>query len=267
MFESTILHKGKYTGSIVSRTKTENSIFSTTQYPVGHDEGGAHCHENPHISFVFEGGDIEERSNKSYERKAGEIFFYNAGETHQTIVRKRLSKNLNIELEEGFFIKNEVTTNQIANSINKNIDAKFLVLKILHELHLSDANSSTAIDFLMLDLCSFGENDVTSSRPGWVKNLSDILNDRWDEQITLKELSIALGVHSVTISKYFRKYFFCTYGEFMRKLKIERSIPYILDSEISLTEIAYLCGFADQSHFTRCFKNFIGFLPRSSRRL
>ena len=36
--------------------------------------------------------------------------------------------------------------------------------------------------------------------------------------------------------------------------------------EMSLTEIAYDCGFADQSHFIRVFKNTVGVTPFSFRK-
>jgi len=38
------------------------------------------------------------------------------------------------------------------------------------------------------------------------------------------------------------------------------------DRSISLTDIAYLTGFSDQSHFTRIFKKFTGSNPSEYRR-
>ncbi|HEX7458275.1 MAG TPA: helix-turn-helix domain-containing protein, partial [Ginsengibacter sp.] len=39
-----------------------------------------------------------------------------------------------------------------------------------------------------------------------------------------------------------------------RKLRIEKAIELMKTNKYSLTEIAYLTGFSDQSHFTRIFK-------------
>lgn len=260
------LYKGAYTGNVVERISLDNTLFSKTQYTAGNNEGGFHCHENSHISFVFEGGDIEKNKRESYERKPGDIFFYEAGEPHETIFRSQTSKNLNIEFESSFFSRHEISSNQIDVAINKNPDAKFLVLKILQELDLCYSNSHETIKFLILELCFLGKQ-CSINRPDWVRQLAEMLNDRWDEQISLEELSIALNVHPVTISKHFRKYFFCTYGEFMRKLKVERSVSLIRRSKMPLTEIAYSCGFSDQSHFTRSFKTFLGFLPKDLREM
>jgi AraC family transcriptional regulator len=54
-------------------------------------------------------------------------------------------------------------------------------------------------------------------------------------------------------------------GEYLRKLKVQKSIALIKNSELPLTEIAYLCGFSDQSHFTKVFKETLGFLPKEFR--
>ncbi len=63
-------------------------------------------------------------------------------------------------------------------------------------------------------------------------------------------MATIIGVHPVTISKYFPRYFSCTLGEYMRKLKIEKSLSLIKSPGNSLTNVAYACGFFDQSHFT-----------------
>ena len=102
--------------------------------------------------------------------------------------------------------------------------------------------------------------------PRWMHRLDELLNEKWNEPVTLKELSVSTETHPVTISKNFRKYFSCTLGEYMRKLKIDRSIPLIKNSNMSLTDIASHCGFADQSHFTRTFLRTTGFLPKEFRR-
>jgi AraC family transcriptional regulator len=47
----------------------------------------------------------------------------------------------------------------------------------------------------------------------------------------------------------------------MRKLKIERSLEMLKTPGIRLTDVAYDCGFFDQSHFTRTFKQLTGLLP------
>ncbi len=102
--------------------------------------------------------------------------------------------------------------------------------------------------------------------PIWVIRLKELLHDNWNKEMSLAEISQIVQVHPVTVSKYFRKYFSNTLGEYRRKLKIEKSINLIKNSNKSLSEIAYNCNFSDQSHFIRNFKTHTGFLPKDFRR-
>jgi hypothetical protein len=80
------LEEGNYAGQLLKTIAVENFIVSTTQYLESSCESVLHSHENPHICLLYQGSDIESRSNSiSYERKAGDIFFYDSGEQHRTI--------------------------------------------------------------------------------------------------------------------------------------------------------------------------------------
>lgn len=91
--------------------------------------------------------------------------------------------------------------------------------------------------------------------PAWAKELKEILQDHIDTNLNLKEISKNLDIHPAYLSREFSKYFDdLSFGDYIRKLRIERAIEFLNNSEHSLTEIAYLTGFSDQSHFTRIFK-------------
>jgi AraC-like DNA-binding protein len=64
-------------------------------------------------------------------------------------------------------------------------------------------------------------------------------------------------------SKYFNK---LSFGDYIRKQRIEKAIELMQTKKYSLTEIAYLTGFSDQSHFTRIFKKHTGKNPSSYRK-
>jgi AraC family transcriptional regulator len=57
------------------------------------------------------------------------------------------------------------------------------------------------------------------------------------------------------------------FGPYIRNLRIEKSIQLLIAKKLTLSEIAYECGFADQSHFIRCFKDAMGMTPLTYRNL
>jgi len=105
--------------------------------------------------------------------------------------------------------------------------------------------------------------------PAWVKDLKAIIQDQIDTQFTfdLKKISNDLEMNPSYLSREFSKYFEdLNFGDYVRKLRIEKAITLIQNSTYTLTEIGYMTGFSDQSHFTRIFKQCTGKNPSSYRK-
>lgn len=113
------------------------------------------------------------------------------------------------------------------------------------------------------------EKKSANKTPSWVKDLKEIIQDQIDAQFAfdLKKISNDLDLNPSYLSREFSKYFEdLNFGEYVRKLRIEKAINLIENSNYSLTEIAYMTGFSDQSHFTRIFKLHTGKNPSSYRK-
>ena len=97
--------------------------------------------------------------------------------------------------------------------------------------------------------------------PAWAKELKEMMQDQIDTNLnlSLEQASKELSINPAYLSREFSKYFEnMSFGEYLRKMRIEKAIELIQTTNYSLTEIAYLTGFSDQSHFTRIFKKLNG---------
>lgn len=113
------------------------------------------------------------------------------------------------------------------------------------------------------------EKKSSKKTPSWVKDLKEIIQDQIDTQFAfdLKKISSDLELNPSYLSREFSKYFEdLNFGDYVRKLRIEKAINLIQNSTYTLTEIAYMTGFSDQSHFTRIFKLHTGKNPSSYRK-
>ncbi|SRR5258706_2347065 len=256
------LTKGIYLGTIEKSICDDDIIACLTSYNEAESYKKMHCHENPHISFVLAGGNLEKRKNGQIERLPGKITFYYSGENHQSIDILNFSKHINLELKQRFITEYRINEGTLAYAIAKNPDAKFLLLRIYKELTTDDEISAISIRMLLLELLNhsmyFQEKEKNHS---WVNIVDEILRNNLYQQWSLNYLSTIVQMHPVTVSRQFHKYYSCTLGEYVRKLKIEKALTLIKTSQNSLTEIAFECGFADQSHFIRTFKRLTGLLP------
>lgn len=106
-------------------------------------------------------------------------------------------------------------------------------------------------------------------QPAWVKELKEKIQDLIDTNLNLNlsEISKSLEKNPAYLSRQFSKYFEdLSFGDYIRKLRVEKAIWLLNTKEYSLSEIAYLTGFSDQSHFTRIFKKHTGKSPSAYRK-
>jgi AraC-like DNA-binding protein len=103
--------------------------------------------------------------------------------------------------------------------------------------------------------------------PAWANELKEMIQDHIDTSLTLKELSKDLDINPSYLSREFSKHFDnLSFGEYIRKQRIEKAIELMAIPNYSLTDIAYYTGFSDQSHFTRIFKKYTGNSPSAYRK-
>jgi hypothetical protein len=105
--------------------------------------------------------------------------------------------------------------------------------------------------------------------PVWAKELKNLIQDQMDTNmvISLQQASEDLELNPAYLSREFSKHFDdLSFGDYIRKMRIDKALNFIHTSAYSLTEIAYLTGFSDQSHFTRIFKKQTGLTPNAYKK-
>ncbi len=136
--------------------------------------------------------------------------------------------------------------------------------------HLQNVkHTQNPVDHLFLDVFNkfIKKKYAQKKTPGWVKELKEIIQDQIDTNLNLTDISKSLDINPSYLSREFSKHFNnLSFGEYIRKLRIEKAIELMKQNKYSLTEIAYLTGFSDQSHFTRIFKQHTGKNPSAFKK-
>ena len=216
------------------------------------------------MSSILKGGNLESRKKEDRQVTPGKIMAYNQGEIHRNRFTAFPSKNLNLELKEDFFTKNELSFHHLNTSSTCQTEAYLELIKIYNELLIADVYTKDTIQASLTSL--FTPTPISSHKPVWVDQLKEIIEDRYNEFVSLEEFSQVLNVHPVTISKYFKKYFHESLGGYMRKVKVQRALHYLFHTQMPITEIAYASGFSDHSHMIRVFKLYLGSSPKKIRK-
>ncbi len=81
---------------------------------------------------------------------------------------------------------------------------------------------------------------------------------------SIDEYAEDLGISKYELIRKYAKTYGLTPHADKINMRIQRAIL-LFESPLSMTEIAYECGFSDQSHFIRCFKQYSGMQPGEYR--
>lgn len=260
------LEKGTYVGKKVQEHNFAHIISTETAFFKGQTSDW-HYHANPHFSHILSGGSKELRKERSELNVAGEGLYYYPGIAHQNAGYQEGTRIFNLELEPGFFEQYDlaVPPPSLMFDTQAQLNAKGLI-KAMREHYLHDTESHIAMEQICISLVQPGKVDEKLF-PEWVAKIRTVMQDNWDQPLSLPYLAQELDLHPVTISKYFSRYFSCSAGEYLRRIKVDRAAGLIRSNTRSLTEIAYLCGFSDQAHFTKTFQRITGILPLQYRKL
>ena len=132
-----------------------------------------------------------------------------------------------------------------------------------------EKHTHNPVDNVFIDVYNkfIKQQSAQKKTPDWVKELRQIIQDQIDTNVSLTEISKSLDIHPSYLSREFSKHFNnLSFGEYIRKLRIEKAIELLKNSNYALTEIAYLTGFSDHSHFTRIFKQHTGESPSAYKK-
>lgn len=132
-----------------------------------------------------------------------------------------------------------------------------------------EKHTQNPVDHLFIDVFNkfIKQKAAQKKTPDWVKKLKEIIQDKIDTNLSLTDISKSLDINPSYLSREFSKHFNnLSFGKYIRKLRIEKAIELIKVSNYSLTEVAYLTGFSDQSHFTRIFKQHTGKNPSAYKK-
>ncbi|MET6997498.1 helix-turn-helix domain-containing protein [Chitinophaga defluvii] len=260
------LAAGTYVGTKVKERIFGAVITSETSF-VPNMASAWHFHVNPHFSHILEGGSKEVKKGGTDKQYAGTGLYYHPGVAHQNVDYLPGTRIFNMELTDDFFktfgLSYPPPSLMFGDKHQLNTSG---LVRIMKEHYLNDTVSAIAMDQLCIDLIAPSQQDFHCF-PEWAKKIRDIMYDNWDTPLSLPFLAAQLDLHPVTISRYFARYFRCSAGEYLRKIKVERAISLIKQEQTSLTDIAYECGFTDQAHFTKTFRRITGMLPNQYRKI
>jgi YesN/AraC family two-component response regulator len=147
------------------------------------------------------------------------------------------------------------------------------IMEIENLIELAD---KTIENLLVHDLCEIVEEIIRSvmslQKEEYTGTIRDVVRQavkyietNFFEELTLTDIADRFGVESSYFSKIFRKETGYNMMFYITNLRIEKAKEYMSNSNINLTEIAFMVGYDDYTYFSKVFRKMTGKSPRDYR--
>jgi AraC-like DNA-binding protein len=91
------------------------------------------------------------------------------------------------------------------------------------------------------------------------------IRQHYPQSLPVPVLAECAGMSRRSFERLFQKELNCSPNVYLKQVRVNAVCRILLDTRLSLAEVAAGCGFADQSHMTREFRKLIGVTPRTYR--
>lgn len=281
----------------------ETGYHGTPEFPVAvylddvsHEYVNWHWHEEFEIGFVTEGSVILGCGNRKYQMKCGDIFFINSNVLH--------SMHKNNTSKQAIFKSIAFHSSIISESINSVFYIKYL-LPILFNSNfreciitkdscsyqnmlniLSNAWNlvySEASDYeikvrnelsnLFCILNQFQKHiteNISPKMPNYlpekrVQVLLDYIHTHYKDKITIEALAKTASISKTEVLRCFKAIMGLSPIRYLNTYRLQRAADMLINTEKSIQEIAEVCGFDDNSYFSKLFKKKYHVTPHDYR--
>lgn len=230
-----------------------------------------HAHENSYFCFVLQGGYTERYGKREAVCRPSALTFRSSGQTHEDLVHDADTRVFVLEISRLWIEKLRAESLTLESSFEfYGGTLTRLCARLNREFHKTDSSAKLAIEGLALELLAEATRQPShriGAAPPWLRQARELVREHFSETLKLTEIGAEVGVHPVHLATAFRHKFGVTIGEFVRKLRIEHACAELKKEDLPLATIAFQAGFADQSHFSKVFKSYVGMTPREYRNM
>lgn len=127
------------------------------------------------------------------------------------------------------------------------------------------ANKMLHSDIRPPDVTSVDLSTAKGHVPRRLRVLVQLMESNIEFPLSISELADQSGVSPRQVQRLFHDYLGVVPITHYREIRLGHARRLLRQTDLSITEIAFASGFANSSHFTRCFKEHFGLTPFSER--
>lgn len=257
--------------------------YATYPPPVGHpsdydfDPKKRRVLENYQLIYISRGrGEYFTAQNERLPVAAGDMLIIPPYTSHSYCPDKKTGwreywigmrgTNIDAKFRNGFFSPNQLIykvglRDDVIQLYNQAIELAFLENSAYQQ-------TISGIGELILGLSRYYDRNQYFANDLMVKNIDQariIMRENCLKGISPQEVAEQVNMGYSWFRKLFKEYTNVSPGHFMLELKLQKAKHTLLNTSLSVKEVAYMLGYEDATYFISIFKKYTGFTPQAYR--
>ena len=136
--------------------------------------------------------------------------------------------------------------------------------------NILECKSSHLITSILTEMIvknTIGDDTISTIIPQYIHDAVFIIENEYEKNITLKEVSLRIGVSKYYLSREFKLYIGKNFSDYLRWYRLEQAKKLLRERDFSVEQICYMCGMHTVSHFIKTFRIREGVTPLSYRKI
>ncbi len=224
-------------------------------------------HNNIEILYITEGQGSVLCGSNNYDASAGDIFVINSDDIH-SVSSKTLMKSTCFIIDNYFCATNKLPIEKLEFTTQiKDKKLSILCEKLIFELDNSSefqsAGARCALLNLVLYLARNYSQPCTNTNPSndSMKLAMGYMKAHFNQNISLDKIAFEAGLSKFYFSREFKKITGMTPITYLNILRCNEAKKLLKKNKYTVHEISEMCGFLNDSYFSKTFKKHIGVLP------
>lgn len=247
-----------------------------------------HWHSEFEIIYVIQGEINVTLNNNQFTAGAGDVVFINPETIHGATPIDCVYECIDFDIGflanicDGFvyffegILNNEYCVKEYISAHNSPVSE--FVCSISHAMHNKSSGYkfrvvgelyrmfANIIDFHLYSNVS-GVSEIASNKDTQkIKSVLSYVRNNYENPITLADMANAANMSPKYFCSYFKKMTQKSPVEYLNSYRVEKAANKLLNTNMSVTEISFACGFNDLSYFIKTFKSYKGITPAKFRK-
>ena len=243
----------------------------TAHYPL-------HWHSNLEFDLVIDGKINGVINGRDVEVGEGEFFFVNSGELHETrsddisslntvtiLLSYNLLKEYCEDIDSYYF--------DFCDNENAKQKVRSLIIECAYLFEQKEEFYELEISIVLRKICSILLKECKKEKQskGYdrheqksminIKKAIGFMEKNYTSSFTLSDIASEIGMSPTYFSRFFKKHTGETFYSYLNKIRLYNAHIELLNSDRSITEIAFNNGFANVKSFIEAFKSVYNITP------